>query len=82
MGSWYCHIYSQSVCVLDQTTEFFYKESDFPTINLSEILKKSKSEEMFQFIDVYAGGGYCLMFLFVVVLNNKVRAHFSLEVKF
>lgn len=74
MGPWHCHIYSQSVCVLDQTTEFFYKESDFPTINLSEILKKSKSEEMFQFIDVY-GGGYCLMF-FVVVVNNKIRADF------
>ncbi len=48
-----------NLCFVDQTPEFFYKESDFPTINLSEILKKSKSEEMFQFIDVYAGGGYC-----------------------
>lgn len=52
-----------SLCFIDQTPEFFYKESDFPSINLSEILKKSKSEEMFQFIDVYAGGGYFLMLL-------------------
>lgn len=64
---WFCYI------VIDQTPEFFYKESDFPTINLSEILKKSKSEEMFQFIDVYAGGGYCLMFFFC---ENEVRADF------
>lgn len=40
--------------------DFFYNESEFPAINLSDILKKSKSEEMFQFIDVYAGGGYFL----------------------
>lgn len=40
----------------DQIPDFFYKESDFPAVNLSEILKKNRSEEMFQFIDVYAGG--------------------------
>lgn len=43
---------------LDAMPEFFYRECDFPAINLSEILKKSKSEEMFQFLDVCAGGGY------------------------
>lgn len=57
------NLFIKCLCFVDQTPEFFYKESDFPTINLSEILKKSKSEEMFQFIDVYAGGGYCLMLL-------------------
>lgn len=47
--------------IIDQVPEFFYNESEFPTINLSEIFaKKSKSEEIFQFIDVYAGGGYIL----------------------
>lgn len=55
----------------DQIPDFFYKESDFPAVNLSEILKKNRSEEMFQFIDVYAGvdggGGYILIrYLFFV----------------
>lgn len=45
--------------VLDQIPDFLYKDTDFAAaVNISEILKKSKSEEMFQFIDVYAGGGY------------------------
>lgn len=39
--------------------EFFYRESDFPAISLSEILqKKNKSDDhMFQFIDVDCGAG-------------------------
>lgn len=60
----------------EQIPDFFYKESDFPAVNLSEILKKNRSEEMFQFIDVCAGGegggGYIqlsfLLFSFVEIL--------------
>lgn len=44
----------------EHVPDFFYKDADFNNVNLTEILKKSKSEEMFQFIDVYAGGGYTL----------------------
>lgn len=49
----------------DHVPDFFYKDTDFSNVNLTEILKKSKSEEMFQFIDVYAGGGYTQLYYFL-----------------
>lgn len=60
----------------DQIPDFFYKESDFPAVNLSEILKKNRSEEMFQFIDVYAGGdsggGYFQLSFLLLFCRNCI----------